>query len=70
MKVVVEGVGLADQTWEYGLKYINEGGAACGADPNRMVPEMISSVTIQYSSHERSWNSRIEQDGPRTENIC
>lgn len=27
MKIVVEGVGLADQTWEYGLKYINEGGS-------------------------------------------
>lgn len=27
MKVVVEGVGLADQTWAYGLKYINDGGS-------------------------------------------
>src|SRR3990167_10698256 len=27
MKVVVEGVGLADQTWQYGLQYINDGGS-------------------------------------------
>ena len=27
MKVVVEGVGLADQTWKYGLTYINNGGS-------------------------------------------
>ncbi len=26
MKVVVEGVSLADQTWNYGLNYINDGG--------------------------------------------
>ncbi len=27
MKVVVQGVGLADQTWEYGLKYLDNGGS-------------------------------------------
>ncbi len=27
MKVVVQGVGLADQTWQYGLKYIDNGGS-------------------------------------------
>jgi len=26
MKVVVEGVGLADSTWRYGLQYVNDGG--------------------------------------------
>ncbi|MBT8506441.1 hypothetical protein B1F79_02120 [Coxiella-like endosymbiont of Rhipicephalus sanguineus] len=50
------------QTWEYGLKYINEGGAVW-RDSNRMVSEMIS--LVNYYSHERAWNSRIEQEmGP------
>ncbi|ABS78182.2 type IV secretion protein DotA [Coxiella burnetii] len=47
MKVVVEGVGLADQTWEYGLTYINNGGSLWRRpETNGAGKDIISQSTV------------------------
>lgn len=65
MKVVVQGVGLADQTWEYGLDYVNNGGAvwhrpeASGSGKDIISDQTIRSVLGDVSSNKTGPGERI-----------